>query len=349
MKPKSASLALALALFALIPSNPSSAQIVSQAKTSAGPALTSYAGETFLAWAGISSESVDGKTVHKVGYKINDGVWGAQQIMPYTAINTIAAPALATAATDGSAAQYVYMAWTQDDNLIHYAVWDETTHSFSTTDPYICDSAECESVAAPALAGGTSALYAAWTTASGAIQYATYADGVWTMFPAAVPGVNTKVAPALAVFGEELYLAWVNESNQIQIERAALPLPASGAAWASIPAPASATRVAPALGEGFVGSVPWKAGQELFIAWNNGSAIDFDYWDGAAWIPYGGPIPPGPLENLSPALNFYSTPGICGSTFAFNVGFTLGGDDASEIDWTMVNGVIYTAPSCPKF
>jgi hypothetical protein len=120
MKRKSASLAVALALFAPVLSNPSSAQIVSQAKTSAGPALTSYAGETFLAWAGISGNSVDGKTVHKVGYKINDGAWGAQQIMPYTEINTIAAPALATAATDGSAAQFVYMAWTQDDNLIHY-------------------------------------------------------------------------------------------------------------------------------------------------------------------------------------------------------------------------------------
>jgi len=348
MKRKTASLTLALSLAALVLSNLSSAQIVSQAKTSAGPALTSFAGETFLAWAGISSETADGKTIHKVGYKINDGAWGAQQIMPYPAINTIAAPALATAATEATAAEYVYLAWTQDDALVHYAVWDEATGSFSTTDPYICNYAECESIAAPALAGGTTALYAAWTTATGTIQYAAYASGAWTVFPAAVPGVTTKVAPTLAVFGNKLYLAWINASNHVQIEQAALPLSSSGAEWSSMTAPAATTSVAPALGAGFVGTAPWKVGNELFIAWNNGSTIYLNYWDGAAWVPYGGPIPPGPLENLSPALNYAVTPEICGSTYAFNVGFTLGGDDASLIDWTIENGVIYTPPSCPK-
>ncbi len=170
------------------------------------------------------------------------------------------------------------------------------------------------------------------------------------MYPATVSGVSTGHKPTLAVDGSKFYLAWTNKSNQIQVESTPLPLTASGGTWSAIAAPTATTTVAPALGLGFIGDVPWKAGSELFIAWNTGSTIDFAWWDGTDWIswPPPLPIPPGPIENFAPALNYYSE-GSCPTTFAFNVAYTLGGTDASQIGWTPVNEVLYEAPFCSKF
>ena len=350
MNPRISSLAIALAISLTTCANPASAQVVSQAKTSAGPALTTFGSETILAWSGISSESANGQTIHKVGYKLYDGAWQPQQIMPYTTINTTAAPTLATGEGEGDGFEHPYLAWRQDDGLIHFAIWDNTTQTFSTDDPTVCDGTACETPTSPALAGNDTGIFAAWTTSSGTVQYASRIGAAWTIYSVPVPGVSTKVAPALTSYNNELYLATVTADNTIQVEHTHLPLSSSGGSWTQLNSPAATTTVAPALGQGFIGSVPWKAGTELFMAWNTGSTIDFAWWDGTDWIswPPPLPIPPGPLENYSPALNDYSE-GSCAATYSFNVAYTLGGTDASQIEWTPVNEVLYEAPSCPKF
>ena len=321
---------------------PISAQVVPQAQTSAGPALTSYAGESILAWAGISSESGDGQVIHKIAYQVYDGAWAGQKfISDYPVNNTIAAPALAFGDYQ------TLLAWAQDDNLVHYANWITTSQSFSAPVGPICTAAICKTTHAPAMAGNTDSLVAAWTTASGAVQYASYTGSSWTLYTDAVPGVSTKVAPALAIFDNELYLAWVDSDNQVEVEHAALPLSASGASWTSMPTPGVVSSVAPALGGGFIDNVPWKAGNELFLAWTNQSEIDFLYWDGTGWLPWGPPypIPPGPLDDFSPALTYSAGVG-CSALYSFNVAATLGGSDAGKIDFTPVNEVLYTSPFC---
>jgi hypothetical protein len=330
---------------------PASAQVVPEAQTSAGPALTTYIDTPILAWAGASDHTSDGQIIHKVAYKINDGEWEGQQFLPFPAINTTAAPALASVGngSEGDLSETAYMAWRQDDGLIHYAFWDTTStpNTFSDGDLTLCDETICETTTSPALAGNNTTLYAAWTTAAGGIQYASYDGNSWTVYSsAAVKNASTTIAPALAVFDNQLFLAWVDPSHSVHIESAALPLSASGVDWISQPAPSAVTSVAPALGIGFYGDVPWKGGTDLFVAWNTGSAIELADWATTAWMPFPGPIPPGPLENYSPAMNTYAQPLVCGATFWFNVAFTLGGSDATEIDWTPVNGATDIPPAC---
>src|ERR1700728_4896484 len=242
----SLAVAVAAILVGLALAVPAPAQVVPQAKTSAGPALTTYGSNTILAWAGVSGQSADGQTVHKVAYKYyEDGAWEPQQFLtPYPAVSTTSAPALATAGTSEEADLSAYMAWRQDDGLVHYTVWDNTSNTFSDAPKIFCSTAACETTTSPALAGDSTTLYVAWTTESGGIRYATcISDGGctnddWTIYAAAVPGVNTSVAPALTVLGNHLYLAWVNKSGQIKVESAPLPLAASGVVWSSVPSPA---------------------------------------------------------------------------------------------------------------
>jgi hypothetical protein len=351
LKRTTISLTFALALTALALCNPASAQVVSQAQTSAGPALTTYVDTPILAWAGVSGQSADGQTIHKLAYKINNGAWEAQQFLPYPAINTTAGPALATVGTpvEGDLSETAYMAWRQDDGFIHYAVWDYLTNTFSDDDPSVCDGTICEAATSPALAGSNTTLYAAWTTAAGKIQYASYEDSSWTVYTADVPNVSTTIAPALAVYDNSLFLAWVDQTNHIHIENAALPLPATGGTWISQPAPSATTSVAPALGIGFYVSEPWKTnGYDLFVAWNTGSVIELADWATTAWNPFPGPVPPGPLVNYSPAMNTYTQPISCGTNYWYNLAFTLGGSDATEVDWTPVNGATDVPPFCAK-
>lgn len=323
---------------------PASAQIVPQAKTSAGPALTTWGYNTILAWAGASDHTADGQTIHEIWFEIADPDWETQQLLPFPTINTTAAPALATVGPPNSLSP-AYMAWRQDDGFIHYAVWDYNT--FSTDDPTVCGGTICETTTSPALAGGSGTLYAAWTTAAGKIQYASYENSSWTVYPAAVPNVSTSIAPALAVFDNTLFLGWVDQTNHVHIQSAPLPLSASGGTWTSQPAPSATTSVAPALGIGFYGPEPWRnGGTDLFVAWSNGSAIQVAYWAYTFWNPFPGPTPPGPLANYSPAMNINVEPLECGSTYFFNLAFTLGSSDATEIDWPVINEVTYIPPIC---
>jgi len=353
MKRAISSIAIALAISLPAFLKLASAQIVSQAKTSAGPALTTFGTETILAWAGVSPYlGTNGEITHKVGYKLYDGAWESQTVLTFLTNNTTAAPALATAAAQGDGFNYAYLAWKQDDNLIHYV--KSTSASFSAdTSSTICTGTACETITSPALAGDGATLYAAWTTFSGEVQYASLSGGVWNVYSATVPGVSTQLAPALAVYGSNLYLAWTNKSNQIQVASAPLPLPASGGTWKAIAAPTdpttaapATTTAAPALGIGFIGDVPWKAGTELFIAWNTGSTIDLAYWDGMAWLSFPGPIPPGPIENFAPAMNYFEETSGCDSLYFFNVAYTLGGADAGEIESSTVNSATNVLRSC---
>jgi hypothetical protein len=168
------------------------------------------------------------------------------------------------------------------------------------------------------------------------------------VYAVAVPGVSTTVGPTLAAYGNELYLAWVTEYDTIQVEKATLPLPSSGATWTTMPAPAALTSVAPALA--FIGSVLPKVTGNLYVAWNTGSTIDFEYWSGSEWVSWTPPfpIPPGPLENFTPAMNFYAS-GECPTGGYFNVSYTLGGSSAGEMEWTPVDETFYETPTCPKF
>ncbi len=179
MKHAISTIAIALAISLPASLKPASAQIVSQAKTSASPTLTTFNTQTILAWAGVSSETAaNGETIHKVGYKLYDLAWQPQIILSFPANNTIAAPALATAAAGSDGFNHAYLAWVQDDNLIHYSVWDNATSTFPTPSSTICTGTICETSSSPALAGGGATLYAAWTTSSGAVQYASLSDGV---------------------------------------------------------------------------------------------------------------------------------------------------------------------------
>jgi hypothetical protein len=348
MKHAISSIAIALAVSLPAFLEPASAQIVSQAKTSAGPALTTFDSETILAWAGVSSYlGTTGEITHKVGYKLYDGAWGSQTILTFPTNNTTAAPALATAAAQGDGLNYAYLAWKQDDNLIHYV--DSTSpSSFPNASSTICTGTACETITSPALAGAGTTLYAAWTTFSGEVQYASLSGGAWNVYsvPALPTGASTQLAPALAVDGSNLYLAWTNKSNQIQVESAPLPLPASGGNWSSIAPPTATTTAAPALGIGFISDVPWKAGIELFIAWNTGSTIDLAWWGGDGWLSFPGPIPPGPIENFAPAMNYFEETSGCDSLYFFNVAYTLAGADASEIESTTVNSATNVLRSC---
>jgi hypothetical protein len=346
MKHTSSFLTLALAVAAATGAAPAPAQVVPQAQTSAGPALTTFGENTLLAWSGISSETADGKTIHKVGYKYYyAGAWQPQQIMPYPQINTTTQPAVAEAEAEGDGLNHAYLAWTQDDSLVHFSVFDNSTDTFSTDDSLICSS--CETTTAPSLVGDGTTLYAAWTSSTGTVSYASYTDRAWTVYSAEVPGVSTTVAPALAAYGNDLYLAWVTKYNTIQVEEATLPLSSSGATWTTLPAPAALTSVAPALA--FIPSVTPKITGNLYVAWNTGSTIDFQFWNGYEWISWTPPIPipPGPLENLTPAINFYAS-GDCPVNGYFNLAYTLGGSSAGKIEWTPVDETSYEMPTCLK-
>jgi hypothetical protein len=348
MKHLTSFLTIALAISVqTYPRQASAQQIVPQAKTSYGPAATTFNGNTILAWAGISSETADGQTIHKVGYKYYfDGAWQPQQIMPYPGINTTGQPALATAEAETDGFNHAYLAWRQDDGLVHYSLFDNTSDTFSTADSVLCFS--CDTATSPTLVGDGSTLYAAWTTSEKTVRYASYTGGEWTVYSAAVPGVSTTVSPTLAAYGNDLYLAWVTEYNTIQVEQATLPLSSSGATWTTLPAPPALTSVAPALA--FIPSVLPKLPGNLYVAWNTGSTIDFAYWNDVEWISWTPPfpIPPGPLEDFTPAMNFYAI-GDCPVVGYFNVAYTLGGANAGQIEWAPVGESTYEMPSCLKF
>jgi len=249
MKHRISYVAIALAMSLSASAKPALAQIVPQAKTSDGPAVTTFGVNTLMAWAGNSSETQDGQTIHKLGYKLHDlasGTWQGQQIMPYKAINTTAAPALATAEAQGDGINYAYMAWGQGDGLMHYAVWDYSANGFSTTDPAVCDTTLCQTIASPALAGDGSTVYAAWTRPSNLVHYASYSGGAWTVYSAALPNALSTVAPAIAAHGTDLYIAWVAEDASVQVEHTPLPL-SSTSVWTTLPALPSLTAVAPSL------------------------------------------------------------------------------------------------------
>jgi len=277
-----------------------SAADVPDALSSAGPALTTFNDTTILAWAGEPGEGV-----HKVWYStFNGNSWSPETQV--RGAETSSAPALAVAAGK------IYLATTPpnaDDKIYFYM---SSGHAFTATGSPLCDDGMCaHTKATPALTGDGSALYAAWTTADGAIMYATRFGDVWKIEPVPVPNAMTSPTngPTLALHGNALYLAWVTASGKtVEVESATLPL--SSGSWSTKPKVVHAqTQVAPALGVlTSLENGPIK--ESLYLAWTTPAAsIGFAYLNSASeWVASSPPLalPSGPLTALTPALNSFT-------------------------------------------
>ncbi len=284
---KSSISCLAVGLTVLLPAiqKRASAQTqVPQAETTAGPALASANGTTFLAWKGW-------KPTGYIWYStFNGSAWASQQ---HISSETNVAPALAAA--NGT----VYLALkgpNEPSDSISYTNWNGSTFVATSTVP------GAKTTAAPALAGYGSTLYLAWTTTSDSVEYATYAGGSWSAPKSTPASTNTQIAPALAAYDGNLYLAWVDSASS-QLMYAELPL--SGGSWSSAKtigkAGSALTSLAPALGVFNATSSSEAAG--LYVAYIEAGQVNYLTFgvESGLWIP--GPIPPGPLAtSFTPAL-----------------------------------------------
>jgi hypothetical protein len=294
-----------------------SAADVPNAISSAGPAVTAYNDTIIVAWAGASGESS-----HHVYYSaFNGSTWTAQARVP--GASTTRAPSLATVGED------VYLATTPPGADDHIHVYQSTTGVFDDAYTRLCDETTCaRTQATPALAPAGSILYAAWTTADGAIMYAEYSANrcpigspscpppSWKISPVAVPNAvaNPTTGPSLTLYDGVLYLAWVTPSGAVETESASLPLTAASWSTAPVVVPNATSNVAPSLG--VLTDIKGSDGKTLYAAWTtSASGIEFARWDGAAsvWVPEPSPFPPlpTPATSYSPALNSfeYCVPG----------------------------------------
>jgi len=283
----------------------SSASEVPGALSDERPALANFNNLTVLAWAGLG-----GVEAHKVHYSTFDGNSTAVGEIPGAL--TTSAPGLA------STAQSVYLATTPPDadhSIDLYASNDGAT--FDAIGP-LCDAYRCaRTLAAPALAGQGAILYAAWSTPNGAIGYATYINGVWSIAAQPIPNARTRpgTGPALTLYQNRLYVAWLAPDEQsVAVTSATLPL--SSTSWSGQPIRITAqSHVAPALGVLTVASVgPHPAAQltqALFLAWTTPDlTINFSRWDPqvAQWgtSPSPIPLPAGALTREAVALNGFT-------------------------------------------
>jgi hypothetical protein len=306
---------MTIALMALLPGLPKPAQAqteVPQAETSAGPALATLGGTTFLAWKGKNSPG-------SVWYStLNGSVWSAQH--NFTS-ETNSAPALAVA---NSTVYLAFKGQQEPSDGIYMTSWNAATSAFPAPSKPNAPVADTATTAAPALAGNGSTLYLAFTTASNSIMFATYAGGSWSSIANTGFSTNTQMGPALTVYNSTLYLAWVEEGSN-QIEYATLPL--SGGRWSSANQVAGAqTDVAPALG---VFDAPATPPGGLYLAWTTAAdQLSYASFNGssASFNPPV-PIPPGPLATSStPALISFA-PASCpvgdvgGADYVFSIFF----------------------------
>jgi hypothetical protein len=327
------------------------------ALTSAGPAVAGFNNVTFVAWKGYYDNAVGYTYLYPGG-----SVQPQKKVYDFW---TTTAPALAS--TAGTVYVAVRGQSSAPTDYIYYRSLDSSTLEFSKTSDKICAGMLCaQTSAAPALTASGNTLYAAWTTAFNTIEYATYSGGSWTV-PATVPTALTytnpvtmsPTSPALAVYNNALYVAWVAAGSGPLGEVTYSILPLSGGDWSSpVSLPGALTSVAPALQV----NVDPKTSPSLILAWTAGSpqigyTINFLGWNGADadWIPWNPPIPipPGPLDNYSPALSMTFSgvnTGVCGpETYWFAAAYTLGGQFAAEIMWTPLSSIISPPPPTCKF
>jgi hypothetical protein len=314
------------AMIVLVGYRPISAGEVSDAISSAGPVLTTFNHTTIMAWAGASSAAAE-----PVRYASFDGDRWSPTAEVRDAL-TLSAPALTAAGT------HVYLATTPPNAKDEIHLFVSSGDVFVPAPTPICDGDICaQTTAAPALAGDSTALYAAWTTLQGTIMVGSYLNGAWKIQPAAIPDAVTTPAagPALAVFDNALYVAWVTPSGRsIAVE--STPLPLTGSSWS---APSSAVRtpitvqartnVAPVLGV-LTDTLP-AVQRSLYLAWAAPLGIDFAYWDGAdsQWVPAASPfpLPEGPRTGYTPALNSFTfLNGEQECRLSNNLAYTEGGE-----------------------
>jgi hypothetical protein len=278
------------------------ADVVPDAFSSKGPALAAFNGRTVVAWAGFA-----GVSAHPVWYSSYDGSWTSPAQIP-NALTTFA-PAV------GVAAQRLYLATTPPaaDDKIRVYVWDGS--EFEANGAELCDGETCAHTrAAPSLLGDSTLLYAAWSTPTGAIRYASMIKGVWSIAALPVPNASTSptTGPTLGLFQHRLYVAWVQPSGEaVSVAVATLPLTSSS--WLEQRKIPANTHVAPALGVLTVANAPNPTEPNaLFLSWTTPeSTLSFARRDNstAEWMPADSPIPPSsvPLTNLAPALSGFTT------------------------------------------
>lgn len=314
---------MAVAVSLVIPCLPSLAIAqteVPQAETSAGPAVAESNNTTYIAWAGYHAQP------ENLGYRVAYTTLGGSQTV-FNSTYTTVAPALAAARGT------VFLAIrgnlpstppTLTADSIYYSSLSGTALPAPTT-----PLPSAKTTAAPALAGDSSTLFAAWTTLSGVIDYATY-TGSWSA-PQATPfTANPQTGPSLAVFNGNLYLAWA-QSGSNELMSASLSL--SGGSWSSAQSIGATSSVAPSLG---VFNAPPSAESGLYVAYASAGDVSLATYNAASgfWSP--GPIPPGPLATVfSPALFSVGSPcspGLVGATYSFDVFYTATGTEG-RIDY----------------
>jgi hypothetical protein len=278
------------------------ADIVPDAFTSEGPALAAINGRTVVAWAGDA-----GVSAHPVWYSSLDGSWTSPARIPNAL--TTSAPAL------GVADQRLFLATTPPaaDDKIQVYMWDGSAFDANGMD--LCDGETCAHTrASPSLVGDGTMLYAAWSTPTGAIRYASMINGVWSIASLPIPNASTSptTGPTLALFEHQLYVAWVDPSGDaVSVAVATLPLTTSS--WSGRRKIPANTHVAPALGVLTVANAPNPTEPNaLFVSWTTPeSTLSFARWDSstAEWMPADSPIPlaSGPLTSLAPALSGFTT------------------------------------------
>jgi hypothetical protein len=291
------------------------ARQVPQALSSQGPAFAGFNNLLFLAWAGLS-----GETSHHVGFETYDGSWSPQTILP--GVMTTTAPAL------GATAQAIYLAITPPNSggEIEFYVFNGTT--FEPQGP-LCNQSCAATLAAPALAGDGTTLYAAWTTANGAIMYAQFINEVWLIASQPIPNAlaNPSTAPSLAVLGNQLFVAWTPPAGgSVSVTSATLPLsgnPFDGQAIAV----SAQTNLAPSLG--VIDTFGDSAVQaQLYLSWTTpGSGIDFAHWKPnlGDWVPADSPVelPAGAATHFPAATNNVCFPQGADASLQLNIiGYT---------------------------
>lgn len=310
---------MACAVGLLLPSLPAvaTAQIeLPGIESTFGPAVAQLGNTTYIAWTGIL-EQPEG-----LGYKVWYRTLSASS---GTFLNVYTTAPLALTQARGT----VYLAirgnapLPQPDNIYYSSLNTALDlQSPTTTLPGAAASG------GPALTGDASTLYAAWSTSTGAIEYAAYTGpsnaGSWST-PASTPALTTPGRrPAIALFNNMLFFAWVSPGTSL-LEYATLNL--TSGLW-STPEPIGAdvvSGVAPALG---VYGLPGSGGV-LYIAYTYNGYINLRTYDtaGEYWVP--GP-PPGPLTNeVTPALLnavIPCGPGYVGGTGGLENFYTSGSD-----------------------
>jgi hypothetical protein len=304
------------------------------ALSSEGPALAGFEGRTVVAWAGLA-----GVSDHAVWYTNLDG---NQTQIPNA--QTLFAPALAVAG------QRLYLAATPpaDDDKIRLYGWDGS--AFQTTGEDLCDGLTCAHTrASPALLGDGAMLYAAWSTRTGEIRYASMINGVWSIAPLPIPNATTSstTGPTLALFQNQIFVAWVEPSGDA-VSVAVGTLPLTSSSWSERRKIPAHTHVAPALGVLAVATASNpNESNALFVSWTTlQSTINFARWDSSTtqWVPADSPFPlaSGPLTSSAPALNGFTTMSpndVC--FFTNNLAYTV--EDTHKIE----NKSKQTRQGCP--